>query len=307
MTERPVWETVETVGKPHARHEAAFVGMGEKLYLLGGRGIKPVDIYHPANKTWTKGAVSPVEVHHFQPVTIDQKIWLVGAMTGKYPKEQALDHIPIYDPAKDVWSRGASLPEARRRGGAGAVVHEGKLYVVCGIINGHWDGNVAWLDVCDLKTGEWRRLPDAPRARDHFQAAVIDGKIYAAGGRQTSGATKQVFDLVISEVDVFDIKAGQWSTVASIPTPRAGTASIALNHLLVVAGGESVTQKEAHSQVERFDPKTGQWDALPSLARGRHGTGLVWFQNGLHIAAGCGNRGGSPELDSLERLEVEAD
>ncbi len=304
----PVWKTVEVEGRPHARHEAAFVSMEGKCYLLGGRRIQPVDIYDPATKKWSSGAKPPVEVHHFQPVVWEGKIWLVGAMTGKYPKESALDHIPVYDPAADAWSSGPSLPEGRRRGGAGAVIHDGKLYVVCGIINGHWDGNVAWLDVCDLKTGEWTRLPDAPRARDHFQAAVIDGKIYAAGGRRTSGATKQVFDLTIPQVDVFDIASGKWATlpepVGNLPTPRAGSMSIGLGPQLLVAGGESMSRGDAHDEIEALDTVAGTWRLHSRFARGRHGSGLALLGDRLCVACGSGRRGGSPELDSLEQLEI---
>lgn len=297
------WEIVDTVGKPHARHEAAFVGLGDNFYLLGGRRIQPVDVYNPATGTWTRGAQPPVEVHHFQPVVWDRKIWMVGAMTGRYPRETALDHIPVYDPTADVWSRGPSLPEERRRGGAGAVIHDEKLYIICGIINGHWDGHVAWLDVYDFRTGRWSRLPDAPRARDHFQAAVIGGKLYVAGGRRSSAATQNVFQQLVAEVDVFDFATGRWSTLdAPLPTLRAGHSVIAVNDRLIVAGGESMAQTIAHAEVEALDPATGRWESLPALARGRHGSGLVWYQNSLYTAAGSGNRGGSPELDLLERL-----
>jgi hypothetical protein len=158
----PTWQTVETIGKPHARHEAAFVGLGSKLYLLGGRRIQPVDIYDPATKTWTEGKAPPVETHHFQPVVWENKIWLPGAMTGGFPRERALAQIPVYDPASDSWSEGPALPADRRRGGSGAIIHDAKLYVVCGIINGHWDGHVAWFDVLDLKTNEWPACPTPP-------------------------------------------------------------------------------------------------------------------------------------------------
>ncbi|MEY2879061.1 MAG: hypothetical protein RLZZ15_1441, partial [Verrucomicrobiota bacterium] len=222
----PLWQPVETVGNPHARHEAAFVALGQKLFLLGGRRIQPVDIYDSTTRTWTEGKAPPVETHHFQPVVWENNIWLPGAMTGGYPREQALAQIPIYDPATDTWAEGPALPVDRRRGGSGAVIHDGKLYIVCGIINGHWDGHVAWLDVLDLKTKQWSRLPDAPRARDHFQAAFVDGKIYVAGGRRSSGATKQVFDLTVAEVDVFDLATKKWSTLHSpagdLPYLRAG-------------------------------------------------------------------------------------
>jgi N-acetylneuraminic acid mutarotase len=304
----PTWQTVETINKPHARHEAAFVGLGSKLYLLGGRRIQSVDIYDPATNTWTEGKAPPVETHHFQPVFWENKIWLPGAMTGGFPREQALAQIPIYDPASDTWSEGPSLPADRRRGGSGAVIHDGKLYVVCGIINGHWDGHVAWLDVLDLKTNQWSRLPDAPRARDHFQAALVNNKIYVAGGRRSSAATKQVFDLTIAEVDVFDLATGKWSTLpapaGNLPNLRAGSMSLGVGPLLLVAGGESVTQPHAYTQIEALDTRTGTWSLSANFARGRHGSGLARIGDTLYVAAGSGSRGGKPELDSLESYSL---
>ncbi|MSU49597.1 MAG: hypothetical protein EXS37_11000 [Opitutus sp.] len=200
------------------------------------------------------------------------------------------------------------MPVDRRRGGAGAVIHDGKLYVVCGIINGHWEGHVAWLDVLDLKTNQWSRLPDAPRARDHFQAAIVNNQIYVAGGRRSSGATKQVFDLTIAEVDVFDLATGKWSTLpapaGNLPNLRAGSMSLGVGPLLLVAGGESVTQPHAYTQVEALDTRTGTWSLYADFARGRHGSGLVRLGDTLYVAAGSGSRGGKPELDSLDSFDL---
>jgi len=295
------WETLDPQGRPHARHEAAFVKCGTKFYLLGGRRVQPVDIYDPVTMTWSEGSPPPVEIHHFQPVVWRDRIYFVGAMTGGYPRETALPRVLIYDPATDVWSEGPEIPAERRRGGAGAVVVGDQLYLVAGIINGHWDGNVPWLDRLDLTTGQWTVLPDAPRARDHFQAAVIDGRIYAGGGRRTSGVTNQVFDLTIAEVDVFDMAAQIWMTLEEpLPTPRAGSFSLAWRGQYLVAGGESLTQRTAHDQIEAYDPMAGTWRALPSFVRGRHGAGLVEYEGALYTCSGSGNRGGNPELDSLE-------
>jgi len=298
------WSTQTTTGAMHPRHEAAFVTVGEKIYLLGGRRLQPVDILDPATGVWSNGATPPVEVHHFQPVVWENKIWLVGAMTGGYPRERALDHIPVYDPTTDTWSRGPSLPEHRRRGGAGAVIRNGKLYVVCGIINGHWDGHVAWLDELDLATGLWRELPDAPRARDHFQAAIVGDKLYAAGGRRSWAARKEVFNHVEPLVDHYDFATGTWTTLPSpagdLPAPRAGSMSVAVGRYLIIAGGESMAQGTAHADVHALDTVTGTWAAWPSFARGRHGSGVARHGDRLYVASGSGNRGGSPELDSVE-------
>ncbi len=302
------WESVSTRGEPVARHEAALVEFGGEFYLLGGRRIQPVCIYDPERNEWRNASRPPVEFHHFQPVVFGGKIHIVCAMTGPFPNEKPLEKVLIYDPAADAWSWGSSIPEARRRGSAGVVVADGRFYLVGGIINGHIGGYVDWTDRYDPATGSWEQLADAPHKRDHFQCAYLDGKIYAAGGRRTSQETKQVFDLVVPEVDVYDIAAGKWSVLAEpLPTPRAGNSTLAVGDDIVVAGGESMAQQNAHAEVEAWDTKAECWHDYPALNTGRHGTGLVLYRNFIYTCSGCGNRGGSPELTSTERLRVGAE
>ena len=72
------WQSVtsEDGTEPIARHEAAFVQVGDKFYLLGGRDIRPVSIYHTQTKSWSQGLKPPIELHHFQPVVFeDKKSW----------------------------------------------------------------------------------------------------------------------------------------------------------------------------------------------------------------------------------------
>lgn len=300
----PAWRTIEADSSPTARHECALVAADSKLYLMGGRGVKPVEIYDPATNGWTAGAPTPMEIHHFQPVLFNGKIYVIGALTGPYPHETPIPNVLIYDPALDVWTQGPAIPVDRRRGAAGIAVRDGKIYVVSGIIDGHWAGHVPWVDEFDPKSGAWKRLPDAPRARDHFQAAVIGGKLYVAGGRRSSAKTQEVFQLTIGEVDVYDFAAGAWTTAAQpLPTQRAGNSAVVVNDRLVVIGGES-GQKQAHGEVEALDPSSGNWTTLPALVRGRHGTGAAILDGWLYTAAGSGNRGGGPELTSLEALPL---
>lgn len=283
------------------RHEHGYVKVGSRFYLLGGRGINPVDIFDPATGTWTKGASSPVEMHHFQAVAFENKIYVVGAMTGQFPKEPPLANVYLYDPAADAWSVGPEIPAGRRRGGAGAVLHDGEIYVVAGITNGHYDGHVAWVDAFNPRTSQWRQLPDAPRPRDHFHAAIIDGRIYAAAGRRSSAATNQTFQLTVSEVDVFELRTSRWSTLpaaGNIPTPRAGAGTAVVNGRLIVLGGES-GQPLAHANVEELDPATGRWMPLKPLEMGRHAAQAVLHDGKIYLASGSRTRGAT-EVDTQE-------
>jgi large repetitive protein len=296
------WQLLPDAETSMGRHEHGYVQVGELFYLVGGRGERPVEIFDPATGTWTVGAAPPIELHHFQALEHDGMVYVIGAMTGGFPAEPPAPRIYIYDPATDAWRDGPEIPEDRRRGGAGAVVHEGVIYLVAGIQNGHTDGHVPWLDAFDPRTGTWRMLADAPRPRDHFHAAVINAKFYAAGGRRSSAATGQVFELTVQEVDVYDIATGEWSTLppeANIPTPRAGTLAAVIDGQLLVIGGESATRDDAHDEVEAYDPATGQWTTLAPLAQGRHGTQAVVYEDRIYTAAGSRTRGAT-EIRSQE-------
>ncbi|MEJ8800548.1 malectin domain-containing carbohydrate-binding protein [Pontibacter sp. H249] len=298
------WQIIEpAAGAPTARHENGFVEAGDKFYLLGGRGIKPVQAYDPIAKIWTDKAVTPIELHHFQAVTMNGLIYIIGAFPGSYPNEVPVSKVYIYNPVTDKWFNGPSIPEDRHRGSAGVVVYKDKIYLVSGITHGHSSGHVTWFDEYDPVTNTWTKLPDAPRARDHFNAVIINGKLYVAGGRRSSHATGETYSLTVLEVDVFDFETNAWMTLPStsnLPTQRAGTATVVLGDELVVIGGESMSQTIAHKHTEALNVKTNTWRQIADLQVGRHATQAIVNNKGIYIAAGNGSRGGGVELSSQE-------
>lgn len=298
------WRQQDAASRPTARHENGFVAVGGRLILVGGRGDRPLEIYDPRTGRWTRGEQPPFEIHHLQGVESGGKLYVLGALTGKFPEEAPVPDILIYDPVADRWLKGPEIPPHRRRGASGVAVHEGTIYLVGGNRRGHMSGYVAWFDAFDPATGRWTELPDAPHARDHFHAAVIDGKLYAAGGRRSAHDLGNALAQTVGEVDVYDIEAKRWSTLAApLPTQRAGTASAVIDGRLVVMGGESLKQEPAHREVEAWDPKTARWMALPALPVGRHGTQAATLDGKVYLAAGSGNRGGGPELDDLWAIQ----
>lgn len=298
------WLTVEVTEAPTPRHETAMVAIGGKAYLMGGRGVKPVEEFDPVAKTWRKLGPTPMEMHHFQPVAYDGRIFVMTAMTGKYPKETPLETLYIYDPMADTWERGPEIPPSRRRGGAGTVVYGGKIYLACGIVDGHTSGTVAWFDEFDPRTGEWRQLPDAPHARDHFSAVISDDRLYLIGGRNTSYHEPDnftaFFGRVVPDVDMYDFATEQWSTLAAkLPIGTAAGGLIAMDRSIYYFGGETA-QDLAHAETQRLDLDTGEWSMVAPLVRGRHGGGAALLNGAIYFATGSGGRGGGPELATTE-------
>lgn len=301
------WETVSSANECTNRHENALAAVQGELILLGGRGMKPVESFDLKTKKWTKHVETPLEMHHFQALTYNNEVWVLGAFTGGYPHETPIPNIYIFNPEKNEWRVGGEIPVDRRRGAAGVFVYNDKMYLVCGIQDGHWDGHVAWMDEFDPKTNQWKKLADAPHVRDHVQAVVVGDKVYVAGGRRSNARIGQVLNLLEPAVDVYDFKTNKWSTLPdskNLPTLRAGNATVVQGNKVLVIGGESGAQVPAHSEVEAFDTKTMTWGKLAPLKTGRHGTGAVNVNGNIYIVAGSGNRGGGPELNSIEVLST---
>ena len=294
-----------------ARHECSFVQSGDKFYLFGGReNSADLDVYDYQAKTWSTLVNSaPADFNHFQAVEHQGLIWVIGAFKdNSFPNESPADFVWAYNPATDSWTQGPAVPASRKRGSAGLVVYNNKFYIVGGNTIGHNGGYIPWFDEFDPVTGLWTTLTDAPRARDHFHAAVIDNKLYVAGGR-LSGGPGGTFSPLIAEVDVYDFTTSTWSTLPSasnIPTPRAAASVAVLQNELFVIGGEIENDlqgnniNDAVKTTESFNPATGSWTTRADLVTERHGTQAIVSGDGIHVAAGSSSKGGGGTMKNME-------
>jgi len=294
-----------TSGSPDPRHETAFVMAGGKFYLIVGREQTTIDIYDPATMTWTNGPASPIDptpMHHFQPIVVDGLIFAVMAYTGTCCREMEVGatNVYLYDPVINEWLTGPSIPEARRRGSTGVVQYEDTLYILGGLQFGHGQNTTVSYNLFDAYnpyTNAWEVLPDMPRNRDHFGAAIVGDQIYAAGGRDT-GMNNGFQGVTTGKVDVFDISDGQWTTLDDeMPTQRGGTATAVLGADVFVIGGERSDASQAFDTVEALDTGTSQWQTAPSLNNRRHGTTAAVCNGTIWIAGGSPVRGGGKMIN----------
>lgn len=300
------WETISSSDGSVAtkRHEAAAVAVGGKLYLMGGRGSRPIEVYDSSTKRWRVIGNPPEELHHFQPVVIGTKIYAIGAFTCCYPAEPSVQTIHVFDTATEQWSTDGDIPSSRLRGSAGAVVHDGEIYIVGGNTKGHDGGAVNWFDRYDPVSKDWETLPNAPHARDHFMAVVVDGKLVAAAGRESD--QPDTFDGAVLQTDIYDFSTNSWSTGANIPTARAGVFAAPAGSEVLVAGGEINTSSVALDVTEAYNVKTDSWRTLQSLQQGRHSGGGAAIGSQWHVVSGSVKKGGGSanETSSHEVLDL---
>ena len=93
---QPQTDTIDTAWLDHTtsdnssvinRHETGSVVVGDKLYVMGGRGERPVQVFDSSDNKWSTLAPMPFELHHFQPVALNGYIYVIGAFTCCYPDE----------------------------------------------------------------------------------------------------------------------------------------------------------------------------------------------------------------------------
>jgi N-acetylneuraminic acid mutarotase len=300
----PKWKVIDAKGNCTARHECGFVAHEDALYLIGGRGVKPVNKFTVVNNTWSSLKQPPIEMNHITPVSFNGSIYIVSGLTGDYPLETPLTHVYKFDAEKESWHIVFEIPLERRRGGAGVVIYNNKIYITNGIVNGHTSGTSSMFDVYDPLNNTWEVLPNSPTKRDHSSAVVLDNYLIALGGRNTSyheaGNFAAFFNTSINTVDYFDFSTQKWKTFKELlPNPAAGSGTVVLDNELYFFGGETA-KKEANKLMFSFNLKDKNWKQKPSLNIGRHGTNAAVLENKIYIASGSGNQGGGPELTSIE-------
>jgi Secretion system C-terminal sorting domain/Kelch motif len=282
-----------------ARYESGFVQVGDRFFVFGGRdSAQTMDVYNYAQNTWSSGGLAQVELNHFQAVSYEGLIWVIGAFkTNNDPNEVPTDYIYMYNPASEEWIQGMEIPQSRKRGGGGLLIYNDKFYIVGGNTLGHNGGYVSYFDGFDPTIGVWTQLTNAPRARDHFHAALYGDKLYVIGGRLTGGAGG-LFGPLTPEIDIYDFITNSWSTLdasKNLPTPRAGAGTVVFQNEIYIIGGETTFQ---YGTVEAFNPITNSWSTKSSLNFARHGIQAIVSGNGIHIA------GGSEGGVTMKNMEV---
>lgn len=277
-----------------ARHEFGFTQVGDKFYMFGGReNPQGIEIYDYTANSWSTGSLAPHDFNHFQAITYEGLIWVLGAFQTNDSPEINATHVYMYNPAINQWIQGIPIPKPRQRGSAGVALYNNKFYIVGGNTTGHNGGYVSYFDEYNPTTGIWTILTDSPRPRDHFHAVVFNDKLYAIGGRLTGG-TGGLFEPQVEEVDIYNFSNDSWSTLdasKNIPHPRAGLTACFFQGEIFTIGGESTFGSPTNTNgprdvVEAFNPITETWSSKSSLNQSRHGMQAIVSGDGVFVTGG---------------------
>lgn len=311
----PVWQQLADVPTPE-RQEVSYVALGGKLYLAGGNHVNH-ERYDPTSDTWTDVAPLPEPfdgVDHVHGVAVGGKIVYIGGVE-KWDPPSVKGAVAIYTPGagSDPGSFEPGQPMPRPRGGGGVAAWNGKVIYAGGLshtdTDTDTDGAVDWVDVYDPEADAWSQLEDMPRPRDHFQAAVVDGKLYAVGGRNTTIGSGGNFNVQspYSEVDVLNLAEDSWdANQTSILTPRGGHGVATIGSCIYAVGGEGVAGDPdgVTGVVEAYNTLTPEWTELEPLMTARHGIQAAVVDGTIFVAAGGTVQFGDGPVAAHEALSI---
>ena len=299
-----------------ARQEIYPAVLDGRIYVAGGvltdaPGFTAhFEAYDAAANRWSKLSPLPEGRHHIALAAVDGKIYGIGGFSGAIPDWRAHASVFVYDPKADRWAPGPALPQARAEGVVAAISE--RIYLIGGRmpvsadashISQHADTNRG--EVLDVRSGQWKRIADAPTARNSAATAVIDNRIYVVGGRrmvtQPNGGQRPVN---VATLEVYDPATDRWVTRASMPQAQGGLAAASYGGKLYAFGGEQfVPERKVFAEGWVYDPKTDRWSALPPMPTPRHGHGVGVVGKRIFLIGG-GEKVGVGASRVHEALEV---
>jgi uncharacterized protein (TIGR03437 family) len=160
--------------------------------------------------------------------------------------------------AEGVWERKADFPLLATEVSA-ATIH-GKAYVVCGLTA---QGSSNRLFVYDSRMDQWAERAPAPfeGGGDHCNVAASAGKLYLLGAIRIGSS------FIDGNTYEYDPATDRWTTVATMPTPRAASGVAAIGSKIYVAGGLAANGSVANFDV--FDAAIKHWTSLPPMPTAR--------------------------------------
>jgi N-acetylneuraminic acid mutarotase len=128
----------------------------------------------------------------------------------------------------------------------------------------------------------WQLLAEMPNPRGETASAVLDGKVYVAGGY--TGLDFTTTDLV----SIYDPATDTWRAGPPLPEPRNHAAAATLGGVLYLSGGTS-PEGQLTDTLWAIDVE-GTWRNLPSLPGPRSAHRMVPLGGKLYVVGGVGGR-----------------
>lgn len=223
-------------------------------------------LFDPTNNQWTKAPDLPNPRHHIVLASAENTVFGFGGFIGEELRNGFQFRDDVYAFEGTEWHRIGATPEAL--GETVALSVEGRIHLVTGSRHGSGEYGASETHlVYDPDADSWSTARPAPTARSSATGAVIDGQLYVAGGRTTTGGITN-----LGALERYDPETDEWTELRPLPQPAGGLAGTSLNGTLYVFGGEYFGQGGGvYENTWAYDPKSDEWSGLRAMPTPRHG------------------------------------
>jgi N-acetylneuraminic acid mutarotase/fibronectin type 3 domain-containing protein len=239
---------------------------------------------------WTSELALPVALQEVSVSALNGKVYLAGGDSSA----GRVRTLYAFDPANPAWQSLTQYPEpARDHIGMAAL---GNYLYLLGGVTAWPQPSVATVQRYDLGANTWTTVAPLPLPRAAMAVAVLNGKIYAAGGLRNGQA--------VTDFTAYDPATDSWQTLAPLPSARDHLVGAALDGKFYAIGGRPGSSAICApvATVHRYDPGTNAWTAVApmTVARGGHAAGTLDGRIqvfGGEGGSGCGIIGSAEEYD----------
>ena len=244
----PVTDTWTTkTSMPTARSGFAVAIYQNKIYCIGGTtgdsanlvsGFTGVtEVYDPATDTWANKKPMPTPRADLCANVVNGIIYCMGGKKywGVDAEYQELNVTEVYNPVINAWTTRSPMPIPVL--GAASAVLDGKIYVIGGSRHFQQGWELAIVgsnQVYDPEDDSWSTRAGLPKSVSYAAAVATSGvtapkKIYVVGGSTQTSYSDVTY--------MFDSKDDNWSTTASMSTPRVYLGLAVVDDILYAIGG----------------------------------------------------------------------
>ena len=167
-----------------------------------------------------------------------------------------------------------------------------------------------------FSAAQWARKADMPTARSDFSTSVVDGKIFAIGGRIRVGSG-EFGDLALAKVEMYDPETDTWAQKANMPTPRSAVSTAVVDGKIYAIGGEEIEKIKAYKgwvnkvkdlpTVEMYDPSTDTWTQKADMPTARAYLSTAVMDGKIYAIGGASIFNEQHRLETVEIYDPSMD
>lgn len=169
------------------------------------------------------------------------------------------------------------------------------IYIVGGVYLGKKASLVPVIEKFDSQTFTVERITHHTTPKRNPAVAILDGKLYIAGGRSVLREGPKGYT---NDLDIYDIAENTWLKGADMPRAVGSRATVS-NSKIYIAGGYN--GKTAIKNLMEYDPIKDEWKNITELPQKVSANSLVNVHNKLLVLGDYDNLDASYSYDFSKR------